>query len=266
MACNESSIIASISVQSEGTGDRQDTPLGSSLAASGFQVNQCCLGTQRAGTAWATRPWSTSPWATPPWSTVRSDILGVPWHFCISESPASQKRAPCAYHRWTLPTAGKVFHLPGPHQGFPGSASVKRTCLPMQEMWVHSLGREDPLDEGMATHFSILAWRIPWTDEPIGSQRVRHDCSDLACTHMPYQMNQLWPPPSPQPGGFPPLLDPELFKPANHILPQGPRTPPLSCYYEPAPHGRAGSLCSPAHLPRSPAWPAGSSSGGSACV
>ena len=45
---------------------------------------------------------------------------------------------------------------------------------------VQSLGREDPLEEGMATHSSILAWRIPWTEEPgglqsIGSQRVGHD-------------------------------------------------------------------------------------------
>ena len=36
----------------------------------------------------------------------------------------------------------------------------------LQEMWVQSLGREYPLEEGMATHFSILAWRIPWTEEP----------------------------------------------------------------------------------------------------
>ena len=50
----------------------------------------------------------------------------------------------------------------------------------MQETWVQSLGREGPLEEGMATHYSILAWRIPWTEEPgrlqpIGSQRVGHD-------------------------------------------------------------------------------------------
>ena len=50
----------------------------------------------------------------------------------------------------------------------------------MCEMWVQSLGREDPLEEGMATHFNILAWRIPGTEEPgelqsIGSQRVGHD-------------------------------------------------------------------------------------------
>ena len=35
----------------------------------------------------------------------------------------------------------------------------------MLEMWVRSLGREDPLEEGMATHSSLLAWRIPWTEE-----------------------------------------------------------------------------------------------------
>ena len=53
----------------------------------------------------------------------------------------------------------------------------------MQETWVQSLGREDPLEKGMATHSSILALRIPWTEKPgrlqsMGSQRVEHDCSD----------------------------------------------------------------------------------------
>ena len=41
------------------------------------------------------------------------------------------------------------------------------------EMWVPSLGREDPLEEGMATHSSILAWEIPWTEEPGGLQSMR---------------------------------------------------------------------------------------------
>ena len=50
----------------------------------------------------------------------------------------------------------------------------------MQETWVQSLGQEDPLEKEMATHSSILAWRIPWTEEPgglqsTGSQRVGHD-------------------------------------------------------------------------------------------
>ena len=47
-------------------------------------------------------------------------------------------------------------------------------------MWIQSLGWEDSLEEGMATHSSILTWRIPWTEEPgrlqsRGLQRVRHD-------------------------------------------------------------------------------------------
>ena len=56
----------------------------------------------------------------------------------------------------------------------------------MQETQVWSLGQEDPLEKEMATHFSILTWRIAWTEEPgglpTGSQRVRHDWSDLART------------------------------------------------------------------------------------
>ena len=50
----------------------------------------------------------------------------------------------------------------------------------MQETQVQSLGQEDPLEKEMATHYSILAWKIPWTEEPGGvksmvSQRVRQD-------------------------------------------------------------------------------------------
>ena len=53
----------------------------------------------------------------------------------------------------------------------------------MQDTWVQSLGREDPLEKEMATHCSILAWEISRTEEPgglqsIGSQRVRHNLSD----------------------------------------------------------------------------------------
>ena len=40
----------------------------------------------------------------------------------------------------------------------------------MQETWVRSMGWEDPLEKGMATHTSILAWEIPWTEEPVGLQ------------------------------------------------------------------------------------------------
>ena len=49
--------------------------------------------------------------------------------------------------------------------GFPGGSAVKNPPA-MQETQVQPLGVEDPLEEGMATHSSILAWRIPWTEEP----------------------------------------------------------------------------------------------------
>ena len=63
--------------------------------------------------------------------------------------------------------------------GFPGGSTVKN-LLAMQETWIQSLGWEDPLEEEMATHSSILAWEIPRTEEPgrlqsMRSQRVRHD-------------------------------------------------------------------------------------------
>ena len=67
--------------------------------------------------------------------------------------------------------------------GFPGGARGKESHLPMQEMLetrVRSLSREDPLEELMAIHYSILAWRNPWTEHPgglqsVGSQRIGQD-------------------------------------------------------------------------------------------
>jgi len=71
--------------------------------------------------------------------------------------------------------------------GFPGGISDREsTCqFRRHETWVQSLGRKDPLEEEVVTDSSILAWRIPWTEEPgrlqsTGSQRVGHDWSDLA--------------------------------------------------------------------------------------
>ena len=60
-------------------------------------------------------------------------------------------------------------------EGFLGGANGKElTCQCRRlEMWVQFLGQGDPLEEGMATHSSILAWRIPWTEEPGGLQSIR---------------------------------------------------------------------------------------------
>ena len=71
--------------------------------------------------------------------------------------------------------------------GFPYGSSVKNlpATQELQEMWVQSLDWEDPLEESLATHSSILAWRIPWTEkhsglQSMGTQRVRNDWSILA--------------------------------------------------------------------------------------
>ena len=68
--------------------------------------------------------------------------------------------------------------LPSPHTSL--VAQTVKHLPAMQETWVQSLGLEDPLEKEMETHSSILAWRIPWMEEPggiqsTGSQRVGHD-------------------------------------------------------------------------------------------
>ena len=59
-------------------------------------------------------------------------------------------------------------------------AQLVKNLPAVQKTWVRSLGWKDPLEKGTATHSNILAWRIPWTEEPgelpsMGLQRVRHD-------------------------------------------------------------------------------------------
>ena len=62
------------------------------------------------------------------------------------------------------------------------------TMLEMQERRVRSLGWEDPLEEGMATHSSILAWRIPWTEEPVGYSP--QGCTELDTAEATRQQQQ----------------------------------------------------------------------------
>ena len=73
--------------------------------------------------------------------------------------------------------------MPPPPAQIPRASPVAQTVKNLPALWeteVRSLGGEDLLEKGMASHFSILAWRIPWTEEPgglqsMGSQRVKHD-------------------------------------------------------------------------------------------
>ena len=77
------------------------------------------------------------------------------------------KLASCIYHSLAMHRASLV-------------AQMGRNPAVVQEAQVQSLGQEDPLEKGMATHSSILAWRIPWTEDPgmlqsMGLQRVSHN-------------------------------------------------------------------------------------------
>ena len=84
-----------------------------------------------------------------------------------------------------IPGSGRS---PGERIGYPLQyswatlvAQMVKNLSAMWETWVRFLGWKDPLEEGMATHSSILAWRIPWTEEPgglqpMGSQRVTQSC------------------------------------------------------------------------------------------
>ena len=64
-------------------------------------------------------------------------------------------------------------------KGFPGGSEVKAST------WVRSLGREDPLEKEMATHFSTLAWRIPWREEPGRLQSKELDTTERLHFHFP---------------------------------------------------------------------------------
>ena len=77
---------------------------------------------------------------------------------------------------------------------------VVKNLSAMRKTWVRSLSGEDPLEKGMTTHSSILAWRIPWTEkpgglQPIGSQRVGHDWATLplfSFLHTQYLCGGAW--------------------------------------------------------------------------
>ena len=123
---------------------------------------------------------------------------------------------------------------------FPGRTSLEaRTvkCLPtMWETRVQSLGREDPLEKGMATHSSILAWKIPWMEEPgsiqfMGLQRVRHNWATSLFNFTPRQ--EYWSGvPFPSPGDLPnPGIEPTSPAPAGRFFTSEPLGKPLSILY-----------------------------------
>ena len=94
------------------------------------------------------------------------------------------KNLPAMQEQWSIPglgrSAGEGIGYPFQYSWASPVAQTVKNPPAMQETWVRSLGWEDPLEEGLEIHSSILAWRIPWTEkpgglQPTGLQRVGHD-------------------------------------------------------------------------------------------
>ena len=104
------------------------------------------------------------------------------WDFQYYVSKSGESEHPCLVPK----LRGKAFSLSPLSMILTGTSQVAIVVKNLPaiageiQMQVHSLSQEDPLEEGMATHSSVLTWRIPWTDESgrlqfIGSQRVGHN-------------------------------------------------------------------------------------------
>ena len=119
--------------------------------------------------------WHTSlpgcPWAM--WSTTASRIgpesLGSP----VAGSERTKPFSPLGLLLVSLGVFTLFGHI-AIHLGASLVAQMVKKLPAMQETWVRSLGGEDPLEKGMATHCYIPAWRIPWTEEPGGPQSMGH--------------------------------------------------------------------------------------------
>ena len=96
----------------------------------------------------------------------------------LAFSPGRSRLRECGRRAWRLAVEKKARY--NTSQRLPQVAQTAKNLPTMREMWIQSLGWEDALEKEMATHSSILAWRIPWTEEPggpqsMGSQRVGHN-------------------------------------------------------------------------------------------
>ena len=100
-------------------------------------------------------------------------------HWGFPDSSTGKESACNAEDLGSIPGLGRS---PGEGLGYPPQyswaslvAQLVENALAMRETWVQSLGWEDPLEKGKATHSSILVWRIPWTVQFMGSQRAGQD-------------------------------------------------------------------------------------------
>ena len=98
---------------------------------------------------------------------ITSQLSLLPW-FNTADSPCFHRDA------WLFQLCQEKFTSSNPWLSFPGGSDGKET-LAMQKTQVWFLGWENPLEKGMATYSSILAWRIPWTEEPGGLHPIGYD-------------------------------------------------------------------------------------------
>ena len=137
------------------------------------------MGLQRVRHDWVTE----LNWIDLPYNL--QNPLGIVFLFCdimgFPDSSAGEGSTCNVRDPGLIPVSGRS---PGEGIGYPLQyswaslvAQLVKNPLAMQETWVWSLGWEDPLEKGKATYFSVLAWRIPWTIQSMGSQRVGHDCA-----------------------------------------------------------------------------------------
>ena len=89
--------------------------------------------------------------------------------------PSPSKAGEPRFNSWVGKIRWRRERLPLQYSWASLVAQLVKNPPVVQETWVRSLGWEDPLEKGKAAHSSILAWRISWTIQSIGSQRVRHD-------------------------------------------------------------------------------------------
>ena len=124
-------------------------------------------------------------WIRYPFSSGSSQPRNRTWVFCIAGRFFSNwgiREAPNSNMPFTKKIFFKFYLLPYYNSWLPVAQLVKN--LPsMLETYVHSLGWEDPLEKGKATHSIILAWKIPWTVQYMGSQRVRHNWATFTFTY-----------------------------------------------------------------------------------
>ena len=101
-------------------------------------------------------------------SPRKDSPFSLDWEWsCVHPALAGKNSGDSRGHQWLGKEAFNEYTCRVYLGGFPDAQMVENLPI-MQETGVWFLDREDPLEKGMATHFSILAWRIPWTEEPGG--------------------------------------------------------------------------------------------------